>query len=177
MMLPRSPRPAQRALLEDVVGAARMHEDGDAELRGLRPERVVLRQREILAVDVSADRRPAQAEPLDAVLELLRRQIGMLQASSTPSRRTDAGCADDPLREPFVLCLDDRARRGRDRSTPYHQKPLMLSAWMSMPCLVDELRGAAARATWFPPPPALFLERRALDDVRSRRSRSGSGCR
>ena len=55
MMLPRSPRPRERALFDDVFRAAGMHEDQRPELRGLRPERVVLREREILAVHVPAD--------------------------------------------------------------------------------------------------------------------------
>ena len=37
---------AQRALLEDVVGAARVHEHQHAELGGLGPERIELRQRQ-----------------------------------------------------------------------------------------------------------------------------------
>ena len=68
-----------RRVLDDVVGAARMHEDDDAQLVRLGPERIELRIRQRLAVDVAADRRAAQPELLDAVLELLRREVRELQ--------------------------------------------------------------------------------------------------
>ena len=110
MMLPRSPRPAERAFLDDVLGAAGVHEHRHAELRGLGPERVVLRQRQIFAVDVSADRGAAQAEPLDAVLELLGGEIGILQRDRR-ERDEAIGMRRDPLREPLVLRPDDPPRQ------------------------------------------------------------------
>ena len=70
---------AERALLQDVVGTAGMHDDRHTELRRFRPEGVVLRQRQILSVDVATDRCAAQPEALDAVFELLRRELWMLQ--------------------------------------------------------------------------------------------------
>src|SRR5262245_18708679 len=100
---------AQCAVLDDVVRATGMHDDGHAQLGGLGPEGIVFRQRQIVAIHVAADRRAAQAETFDAVLELLRREIGKLQR--------DRGHGDesirmrlDPLREALVLRLHDLLR-------------------------------------------------------------------
>ena len=109
MMLPRSPRPRRAPVLEDIVGAAGMHQHQDAELRGLRPERIVFRQRQVLAVHVAANRGAAQPQPLDAVLQLLSREIGMLQRDRR-ERDKAIRVGSHPLREPFVLDLHDPAR-------------------------------------------------------------------
>src|SRR5690242_13624898 len=69
----------QRALANDVVGADGVNEDEHAELFGLGPERVVLRQRGALAGDVSGDADAAQAEPSYGFVELLGGEIGMLE--------------------------------------------------------------------------------------------------
>ena len=162
MMLPRSPRPRKRAVLDDVVRAAGMHEHEHAELRRLGPERIVLRQRQILAVHVAADRRAAQPEPLDAVLELLAPRGRDTAAPPTPSRRTDRDASPTHFASPsFCACTIARAR---SRSAAYHQKPLMLSACMSTPCLVHHARGASGRGSGCRRR-RRFLERRALDDV------------
>ena len=101
---------AQRAVLEDVVGAARVHEDEHAELLGLRPERIELRRRGRLAGDVAGDADAAQPQLLDGFLELLDRQIGMLQRHRRqPDEAIRVGRA--PLRELLVLNRDDPARQ------------------------------------------------------------------
>ena len=114
MMLPRSPRPPNAPSLDDVGRAARVHEDQRAELGGLGPERVVFRQREIFAVHVPADRGAAQAEPLDAVLELLGRQIGMLQRHRR-ERDEAIGMCRHPLGQSLVLRRERSGGRDRDR--------------------------------------------------------------
>ena len=114
MMLPRSPRPRKRALLDDVLGAAGVHEHRHAELGGLGPERVVLRQRQVLAVDVPPIEAPRSAEPLDAVLELLGGQLGMLQRHRR-ERDEAIGMRRHPCGEPLVLRRDDLRARDRDR--------------------------------------------------------------
>src|SRR5437899_11497482 len=66
-------------ILDNVVGAARMHEDQRSEVGRLFPERVELRKRGVLAVDVSANGCSTQAQSLDAVLQLFRRQVRVLE--------------------------------------------------------------------------------------------------
>ena len=105
---------AKRAVLDDVLRAAGMHDDQHAELGGLGPERVVLRQRQILAVDVAADRGAAQPQPLHAVLELLGGQLGMLQRDRR-HRDEPIGVLRHPLGEPLVLRSHDPSRQVDDR--------------------------------------------------------------
>ena len=109
MMLPRSPRPRNAPSRTMLSAPPGMHEHQRAELRGLGPERIVLGRREILAVDVTADRRAAQSQLLDAVLQLLGRQIGMLQGDRR-ERDKAIRMSGHPLGEPFVLDLHDPAR-------------------------------------------------------------------
>src|SRR4030095_6278141 len=99
----------QRAVLDDVVGPARVHDHWNAELGSLGPERVVLWRREILAVDVAADGGAAKAEPLDAVLELLGRKIGVLQRNRRHRHET-IRVSRHPLGQSFVLRANDAAR-------------------------------------------------------------------
>src|SRR5690242_2756757 len=68
--------------LESLVEADRargVHENQAAELLGLRPERMELRIGEILAIDIGSNRAAAQAEFPDALLELLGREVRVLQ--------------------------------------------------------------------------------------------------
>ena len=161
MMLPRSPRPRERAVLDDVLGAAGVHEDRRAELGRLRPERIVLRQRQVLVV-VAADRGAAHAEPFHGVLELLRRRGRDTAAAPKPVPRSDRDSALTIFASPSFCAWTMRA--ARSRSVAHHQKPLMLRACMSMPvwsiCAmrVGPMILVAAAA-------ALLLERCALDDV------------
>src|SRR5687768_3828894 len=57
----------ERARLDDVLRAVRVHENELTELRRLRPERIVLGQRQVLARHVAPDRAAAQSEPLHGV--------------------------------------------------------------------------------------------------------------
>ena len=82
--------------------------DRHPELGRLGPERIVLGQREILAVDVPANRGAAQAEAPDAVLELLGGQLGMLQGHRR--RRDEAvGMRRHPSGQSLVLRPHDPA--------------------------------------------------------------------
>src|SRR5262249_52869573 len=74
----RQPAVALQSLRE-VRGALRMDEDENSELLGSRPERMKLRVRELVPGNARADGGAAQPELLDAVLELLDRQIGKLE--------------------------------------------------------------------------------------------------
>ena len=161
MMLPSSPRPPERALLDDVLGAAGVHEDRHAELGGLGPERVVLRQRQILAVHVPADRGAAQAETLDAILQLFGGQLGMLQRDR---RRRDKpiGMRRHPLREPLVLRETILRARSAIRGVPpevvdgqrLHVDALLIHDLQ--PLRAEQVVAAAA---------AHLRERRAFGDV------------
>ena len=110
MMLPSIAASAERAFLDDVVGAARVHEHQLAHLGGLRPERIELRQRQVFAVDMSAQRDAARAEPRDGILQHLGGQIRETAAAPTPSRRSGPGALFTHLRQPFVLRVADGAR-------------------------------------------------------------------
>jgi hypothetical protein len=74
------------------------------------PKRVVLWERQILAVDVPADRDAAQSQPFDAVFELLGRKIRMLKRDRGESDKA-IRVGRHPLRKPFVLGADDLARQ------------------------------------------------------------------
>jgi len=58
---------------------------------------------------VAADGGAAQPQPLDGILQLLGRQIGMLQRDRRERDKT-IRMRHNPLREPFVLDLHDPAR-------------------------------------------------------------------
>src|SRR5262249_34129056 len=100
---------AERALPNDVVGAHGMDEHEDAELFRLRPERIELRQRRTLARDVARDAHTAQAEPFDGFLELLRREIRMLQRHGRQSGEA-IRVRTTPLGELLVLNRDELPR-------------------------------------------------------------------
>ena len=105
--LSRLPKvPARRPL--------RMDEDQHAELLGLGPERVKLRVGQLLAVDAAADAGAAQPELLDAVLELLGGEVGILQRDRR-ERDEAVGLRRAHLRELLVLDLDELAARRRGR--------------------------------------------------------------
>ena len=153
--------PVERALFDDVGRAAGMHEDQRAELGGLGPERIVLREREILAVHVPADRGAAQAEPLDPVLELLGRQIGMLQGDRR-HRDEAIGVCRHPLRESLVLRPHDPAREvaiGRVPPVAVDAQRLDVDA-----LLIHDLQTLRAEDVR-PGTAAHACQRRALDDV------------
>src|SRR6059036_743150 len=63
----------------EVWRALRMDEDQDAELLGLRPERVELRVGELVAGDARADGGAAEPELLHPVDELLHREVRKLE--------------------------------------------------------------------------------------------------
>ena len=160
MMLPRSPRPRQRAFLDDVVGAARVHEHRRAELGRLGPEGIVLGQREVLVV-VAADRRAAHPEPLHGVLELLRGEVGILQRDRR-ERHEPIGIGADDLRQPLVVRAANARRElavGLPPPEPVDAQRLHIDAGLVHlrdARRADDLVAAAA---------AVLLERRALDDV------------
>ena len=85
-----------------------MHDDERPERLGPGPEGVVLREREILAIHVPADRGSAKAEPFDPVLELIGCQIGMLQRHRR-QRNKAIGVFRHPRSQSFVLRLNDLA--------------------------------------------------------------------
>ena len=162
MMLPRSPRPAQRSILDDVIRTARMHDDWYTELRGLGPERIVLRQRQILTVDVSADGGTAQTEAFDAILQLLHSQIGMLQRDRR-HRHEPIGMGRHPFGQSFVLLLDDAPGQlaiGRIPPEAVDGQRLNVDARP-----VHELQALRSQDLVSAPARPL-LERRPFDDIR-----------
>ena len=104
--------------LQDVVGAARMHEHRHAELLQLGPERVKLRQRERLTLDVSTDGRTAMAELLDRVLDLRRRQLGKLQRGRSQSHKASRVLLA-PSRKPLIRRVHDPV----GQSAVFHRVP------------------------------------------------------
>ena len=94
-----------------------MHEHEHPELGRLGPERVVLRQRQILAVDMAANRRAAQAKALHRVLQLLGGEIGMLQCDRGKGDEA-IGMRRHPFRQPLVLRLHDPFREIALRGVP-----------------------------------------------------------
>ena len=163
---------AKRAVLDDVLRAAGMHHDEGSEFGCLRPERVVLRQREILAVDVAADRCAAQPQPLHAVLELRRGLFGMLQRHRR-HRDEPIGVLRHPLGEALVLRSHDpicqvTIRGGVPPETVDGQRldvhTLLVHHLQS---LRSEETGAGAAAH--------LGQRRALDDVGDRDDAVGVG--
>jgi hypothetical protein len=152
---------AQRVLLEDVLGAAGVDEDRRVELRRLGPERVVLRQRQVFVV-VAADRGAAQSHLGDRRLELLRRQVRMLDRDGR-QRDEAIRVGGDDLLQPLVLRLDDARGEVAVGGVPpvaVDREDLHVGPDLVHPLDArrsDDLVAAAARA--------LLLERRALDDL------------
>ncbi len=87
-----------------------MHEDQLAHLRSFAPEGVVLRQREVLAVDMSAEGNAPCAEPRNGVLQYLRSEIGELKRDRC-HRDEAIRVLLDPVREPLVLLVADGPRQ------------------------------------------------------------------
>ena len=85
----------------------RVDEDQAAELFRLRPHGVKLRVGELEALDAAADRDAAQAELLDALFELLDRQIRVLQRHGGEGDEA-IGLGRAQLRQLLVLQLDER---------------------------------------------------------------------
>ena len=135
-----------------------MHEDELAHLGGLGPERIELRQRQALAVDVPADGHAARAV-LDRVLQHLGGEVRKLERHR--------GHADEPVgmlagrTSPASRCDSCRWRaRGRGPSLSHHQKSLTLTACDVDPHLVQD-GDAVVEARPLDP----LLERRPLDDL------------
>ena len=114
MVLVSRPLPSSRPLGSELARALRMDEDQDAELLGLGPERMELRVGQLLAVDAAADADAAQAELLDAVLELLGGEVGMLQRHRREGDEA-VGIGGAELGQLLVLDLDQLAPRRRAR--------------------------------------------------------------
>ena len=107
-----------------------MDEHHHAQFLGLGPERVELGVADLVAGDIAADRRPAQAVLLDAFLELLGGEIGKLQGDGGEGDKA-VGMRGTRLGQLLVLDLDDLLGKVAIR---LYQFGLMLSASMSMPC-------------------------------------------
>jgi hypothetical protein len=103
-----------------------MHDDWYTKLRGLGPERIVLRQSQILTADVSADGGTAQTEAFDAILQLLHTKSGCCNATDAIATNR-SGWEDTHLASPS-FCFWTMRRASSRSVTAYHQKPLMVSA-------------------------------------------------
>jgi hypothetical protein len=109
---------------------------------------------------VTANRRTAQAQLLDAMLELLGRQIRMLQGDRR-ERDEPIRVRRHPFRQPVVLDLHDPPREvaiGGVPPIPVDRQRLYVDALLIRICR------RAVRAPGSPPPPAL-RQRRVLDDL------------
>ena len=98
--LPLQPR-------RQLLRSDRMDEDETAELLGLGPDRMKLRIGELQALDAAADRHAAQAELLDAVFELLHREVGVLHRDRREGDEA-VGMRRDERGKLLVLQLDHR---------------------------------------------------------------------
>jgi formylglycine-generating enzyme required for sulfatase activity len=94
----------------ELAGPERMHEDQDAELLGLGPDRVEFRVGQFLPGHTAADREAAQPQCPDPVLELLDREVGMLQGYRRKGDKA-VGCRRAELGELLVLDPDQLGRR------------------------------------------------------------------
>ena len=103
------PAAAFQALIE-LHCALRMEKDEDAELFGFSPEDVKLRVGEFVARAARANGRPAQAELLHRMLELLRCELRKLQRHGGERDETVRVLAAK-LRELLVVQAHDLARR------------------------------------------------------------------
>ena len=92
-----------------------MHVHQEAELLALLPDRMEFRIGELLAIDMGADRHAAQPELLDAVFELLDRQIRVLHGDSREGHEAIRVRGDDfgelLVLDPDQLFGDVAARR------------------------------------------------------------------
>ena len=87
-----------------------MHEDQDAELLGLGPDRVEFRVGQFLPGDTAAHREAAQAEGRDRVFELLDRELRVLQRDRCEGHKAVRHCGAE-LGQLFVLDPDQLGRR------------------------------------------------------------------
>jgi hypothetical protein len=84
-----------------------MDKDETAELLGLGPDRMKFRIGELKSLDAAADRHATQAELLDAVFELLHREVGMLHGDRGEGDEA-VGMLGNQRGKLLVLQLDDR---------------------------------------------------------------------
>src|SRR5205823_3192852 len=99
------------------AGPLRVDEDHHAELLGLGPERVELRIADLRAVDAPADTGAAQPVLLDALLELLGGEVGVLERHRREGDEA-LGVRGARLGELLVLDLDDLPRQVAVRLVP-----------------------------------------------------------
>ena len=124
-MLPNPALSLQSRVLRGARRRLRMHEQQHAELLGLRPERIELAIGQLLPFDAATDGGAAESELLDRLLELIGRQIGMLQCQRRHPYEP-IGMLGAPLRDLLVLQRDDVTREQRSAEYP---QALMLIAW------------------------------------------------
>ena len=109
-MLPKPALALQAHVLGGARGGLRVHEQQHAQLLRLRPERIELAVGQLLPFDAAADGGAAQAELSDRLVQLIGREVGMLQRQR---RHPDEaiGVLGAPLRDLFVLERDEIARQ------------------------------------------------------------------
>jgi hypothetical protein len=130
----------------------------------LGPERIVLRKREILAVDVPADRHAFQTKTVHAVFELFAGEVRMLQRHRRHRHET-IGVGSHPLREALVLGQHNAAGQvAIGRVPPVAVDAERLDVEPLPIHLLDALRAEDVVAA----PAAVLLERRALHDLDDR---------
>src|SRR5439155_24918454 len=95
----------------------RLDDDEDAELPGLGPERLKLRVAQLLLVDAPADGRPAQPVLLDSFLQLLGREVRVLESDRGEGHEA-LGVRRARLGELLVLGPDELAREIAVRPVP-----------------------------------------------------------
>src|SRR5215831_17685346 len=86
----------------------RMHEQQNPQLLGFCPERIELTIRDFLAFDASSDGGAPQSQFVDGFVQLIGRQIRMLQRNGRHSDKP-VGMFGTPLRYFFILQLDQIA--------------------------------------------------------------------
>ena len=103
----------QSRVLRRARRRLRVHEQQHAELLRLGPERIELAIGQLLTFDAAADRRAAQSQLPDGLVQLLGRKIGMLQRER---RHPDEAIRmlRAPLRDLLVLQRDDDHGPARD---------------------------------------------------------------
>ena len=79
IVLPSPPLPLQSRVLRRAGRRLRVHEEQHAQLLRLCPERIELAIGELLAFDAAADGGAAQAQLPDRLVQLVGREVGMLQ--------------------------------------------------------------------------------------------------
>ncbi len=110
IVLVSRPLPLEPAARLQFAGAERVHEYQDAELFGLGPDRVEFRVGQLLPGDAAADRQAAQPQSFDRVLELLDRQLRVLQCDG---RKSDEAVRGGGAELGQLLVLDpDQLGRG-----------------------------------------------------------------